>query len=89
MGNISTKLNLPTELVTDIFSKVKGHSSVAALCGSDPIPFAGIDVMTFSMDDEAELVGEGGEKSPGDAAFTPVTIKPFKLLYQHRVKMVE
>ena len=85
MGNITTKLNLPTELVTDIFSKVKGHSSVAALCGSDPIPFSGIDVMTFSLDDEAELVGEGGEKSPGGATFTPVTIKPFKLVYQHRV----
>lgn len=85
MGTISTNLNLSPELVTDIFDKVKGHSALAALCGSTPIPFNGIDVMTFSMDGEAELVGEGDNKAPGVAAFDPVTIKPFKLVYQHRV----
>lgn len=85
MGNLSTSLQLPEELVTEMFNKVKGHSAVAALCGTDPIPFSGVEVMTFSMDGEAELVGEGGDKSPGDAAFEPVSIKPFKLVYQHRV----
>ena len=85
MANITTNLELSPELTTSIFSKVKGHSALAALCGTDPIPFNGIDVMTFSMDGEAELVGEGDTKSPGDAGFEPVTIKPFKLVYQHRV----
>lgn len=85
MANTSTHLTLPAELITEIFTNVKGHSSVAALCGADPIPFNGIDVMTFSLDNEAELVGEGEEKSPGGATFTPVSIKPFKLVYQHRV----
>ncbi|MBR1689393.1 MAG: phage major capsid protein [Oscillibacter sp.] len=78
-------LALPHELVTDIFSKVKGHSSLAALCGQKPIPFRGVDVMVFSMDGEAELVGEGENKSPNSAAFTPVSITPIKFVYQHRV----
>ena len=85
MGNITNKLNLPSELVAGMFTKVKGHSSLAALCGTDPIPFNGADVMTFSLDAEAELVGEGGEKSAGPATMEPVTIKPFKVVYQHRV----
>lgn len=85
MPNVTNALQLPHELVTDIFSKVKGHSSLAALCGQTPIPFAGADVMVFSMDGEAELVGEGGEKSPGAANFEPVTIKPVKFVYQHRL----
>lgn len=85
MANTTTALTLPKELVTDIFSKVKGHSSLAALCGQTPIPFAGNEIMVFSMDGEAELVGEGENKSPGDAAFTPVTITPVKFVYQHRL----
>jgi HK97 family phage major capsid protein len=84
-NNVTKALNLPKELVTDIFSKVKGHSALANLCGQTPIPFRGTDVMVFSMDGEAELVGEGGEKSPGDASFTPVTISPVKFVYQHRI----
>lgn len=85
MPAINTNLNLSPELTTEIFSKVKGFSSLAALCGTDPIPFNGIDEMTFSLDQEAELVGEGDNKSPGNATFEPVTIKPFKLVYQHRL----
>lgn len=85
MGTTTNSLQLPHELVTDIFSKVKGHSSLAALCGQTPVPFAGTDVMVFSMDGEMELVGEGGEKAPGEAAFEPVSIKPVKFVYQHRV----
>ena len=85
MANVSTALSLPKELITDIFSKVKGHSSLAALCGQTPIPFSGAQIMTFSMDGEAELVGEGGQKSPGGAAWGSVTITPVKFVYQHRV----
>lgn len=85
MANTTVALNLAPELVTSIFSTVKGHSSLAALCGAAPIPFKGTDVMAFSMGNEAELVGEGENKSPGDAGFATVTIKPFKLVYQHRL----
>lgn len=73
------------ELVTDMFNKVKGRSTLAKLCGATPIPFAGTDVFIFSMDGEASIVGEGGNKPAGEAAFKSVTIKPIKFVYQHRV----
>ena len=73
------------ELVTDMFNKVKGHSTLAKLCGATPIPFAGTDTFIFSMDGEASIVGEGGNKPAGNADFKPVTIKPVKFVYQHRV----
>lgn len=73
------------ELVTEMFNKVKGHSSLAKLSGAKPMPFAGIDTFIFSMDGEASIVGEGGNKPAGEASFEPVTIKPIKFVYQHRV----
>lgn len=73
------------ELVTEMFSKVKGHSSLAKLCAAAPVPFAGSDTFVFTMDGEAAIVGEGGEKPAGKAALKPVTIKPIKFIYQHRV----
>lgn len=77
--------NFPPELVTEMFSAVRGHSSLAKLCDAKPMPFSGIKEFTFSMDGEAEIVGESGSKSPGDAALAPVTITPVKFIYQHRV----
>ena len=73
------------ELVTAMFDKVKGHSALAKLSGATPIPFAGIDTFVFTMDGEASIVGEGGNKPAGEANFTPVTIKPIKFIYQHRL----
>lgn len=73
------------ELVTSMFNKVKGHSSLAKLCGASPMPFAGTDTFVFTMDGEASIVGEGGNKPAGEADFTPVTIKPIKFVYQHRI----
>lgn len=75
----------PSTLVTQMFDKVKGHSSLAKLSGTTPIPFAGTDSFIFSMDGEAAIVGEGASKPAGEAKFTPVTIKPIKFVYQHRV----
>ena len=66
----STGTLFKPELVTDMFSKVKGHSTLAKLCGFTPVPFAGTDTFVFSMDGEASIV---------------VTIKPIKFVYQHRI----
>lgn len=86
MPNTTTSGTLfKPELVTEMFNKVKGHSSLAKLCGASPMPFAGTDTFVFTMDGEASIVGEGGNKPAGSAAFTPVTIKPIKYVYQHRV----
>lgn len=73
------------ELVTEMFSRVKGHSSLARLSGASPMPFAGTENFIFSMDGEAAIVGESGQKPPGDASLKSVTIKPIKFVYQHRV----
>ena len=86
MAQITTSSTLfEPELVKDIFSKVKGHSSLAALCGSAAIPFAGTEYFVFSMDGEASIVGEGAKKPAGEADWGKVTIKPIKFIYQHRL----
>lgn len=86
MSKVTTSSTLfKPELVTTMFNKVKGHSTLAKLSNATPIPFAGIDTFIFTMDGEASIVGEGGNKPAGEAAFTPVTIKPVKFVYQHRV----
>lgn len=86
MSTITKSTNLfPAELVKEVFSKAKGHSSLAKLSGQTPIPFAGMTEMTFAMDGEASIVGEGEQKPAGGAEFKPVTIAPVKFIYQHRL----
>lgn len=86
MANITTSTDLfPAELVSDVFNKVAGHSSIAKLSAQKPIPFAGTEQFVFSMDGEVSIVGEGANKPDGDAAWTPVTITPIKFVYQHRL----
>jgi hypothetical protein len=86
MATISTSSTLfPAELVADVFSKVKGHSTLAKLSGQSPLPFAGSQEFIFSMDGEASIVGEGANKPAGEAKFEPVIIKPIKFIYQHRL----
>ncbi len=86
MATITKSTNLfPAELVTEVFSKAKGHSSLAKLSGQTPIPFSGNTQMVFAMDGEASIVGEGEQKPAGDASFNPVTIAPVKYIYQHRL----
>ena len=86
MATITKSTNLfPAELVSEVFSKAKGHSSLAKLSNQTPIPFAGNTQMVFAMDGEASIVGEGDQKPAGDASFNPVTITPVKFVYQHRL----
>jgi HK97 family phage major capsid protein len=86
MATITKSTNLfPAELVSEVFSKAKGHSSLAKLSNQTPIPFAGNTQMVFAMDGEASIVGEGENKPASDASFKPVTITPVKFVYQHRL----
>lgn len=86
MGTTTTSGTLfRPNLVTEMFDKVKGHSTLAKLSGGEPIPFAGVEMFAFSMDGEAAIVGEGGNKPAGQADFGTVTIKPIKFVYQHRL----
>ena len=64
MGSILSKGSLfPEHLAKEIFSKVRGKSSLAKLCGQTPIPFNGIKEFTFTMDSEVDIVAENGAKS--------------------------
>ena len=86
MGNVLTRGTLLPPVVTDkLFSQVKGKSSLARLSASEPIPFNGETVFTFSLDNEVDLVGENGAKSNGGATITPVTMQPVKDEYGFRV----
>lgn len=77
--------NFKPETVREIFSKVKGHSSVVKLAKQMPVAFSGNDIFTFSMDGEAAIVGEGENKPAGDANVAVISVTPIKVVYQHRV----
>lgn len=75
----------PTELVPGFLNQVKGRSSIAAMCGSSPIPFNGIKEFTFNMDNDVDIVAEAGAKSAGGGQVGSVTIVPIKIEYGMRV----
>lgn len=85
MATRTNNVTFPAPLVAEMFSTVQGHSALAKLSAAKPIPFNGETEMIFSMSGEAYIVGEGDNKSPGDASVTPKVIKPVKFVYQHRV----
>lgn len=85
MSAISQGTLFPKELVKEMFSKVKGHSSLAKMAGQEAVSFSGKDYFTFSLDSDVSIVGENGAKPAGDASITPVTVKPIKVVYQSRV----
>lgn len=85
MSTVEKSTLFPAELVTEMFSKVKGHSSIAKMCGQEPIPFCGKDVFTFDFANDISVVGESGAKPAGDAVVASVQIRPIKVVYQSRV----
>lgn len=86
MGDILTRGNLLPPVVTnELFSKVKGKSSLAKLSASEPIPFNGETVFTFSLDKEVDLVGENAAKSNGGGTVASIQMVPVKVEYGMRV----
>lgn len=75
----------PEQLVSEMFSKVQGRSSIAKLSANRPIPFNGKEEFIFNLEGNAEIVGEGGQKHSSDATITSKIIKPVKIVYQSRV----
>lgn len=85
-AHILTKGSLfPEALIPEFFNKVKGHSSLAKMSGSSPIPFNGLKEFTFTMDNDVDIVAESGAKSAGGAQAAAVTIVPIKIEYGTRV----
>lgn len=86
MADILSKENkFDPVLVTELFDKVKGKSSLAALCGQTPIPFNGQKEFIFTMDDEVDLVAENGKMTRGSVSLDPVIIVPVKIEYGARI----
>lgn len=85
MSALSMGSLFPKELVAEMFSKVKGHSSLAKMAAQEAVPFSGKDYFVFSLDSDISIVGENGPKPAGDATVTSVTVKPIKVVYQSRV----
>lgn len=86
MAEVLSKGTLfPEELVSDLYNKVKGKSSVAKLHAAEPIPFVGAEIMTFSMDAEVDLVAENGKRSAGGLTVEPVKVAPLLVEYGARV----
>lgn len=84
-NSITTQTTFSPELVTEVFSKVKGHSSLARLSRQEGVPFVGKDIVTLSMDGEVSIVGESQPKPDGKASNGLVTVKPVKVVYQKRI----
>ena len=73
------------EIVTDLFNKGAGKSTLAKLAGTIPVPFNGSEIFTFSMDDEVNIVAENGVKPAGAISMAPVKVVPLKIEYGARV----
>lgn len=73
------------KLVKSLFNKVKGKSSVAALCGQVPVEFTGNKYFVFSMDNEVDLVGESQKRRHGGITVGPVKVVPHEIEYGARV----
>lgn len=86
MATILSKGDLfDAKLKTEIFNKVKGHSTLARLSGQEPIPFNGSKEFIFSMDNEIDIVAENGAKSRGGVTVAPFAMVPLKVEYGARV----
>ena len=72
-------------LVSDLFNKVKGESSLAKLSAQEPIPFNGQKELIFTMENEIDVVAESGKKSHGGVSLEPIIITPIKVEYGARV----
>lgn len=73
------------ELVKELISKVQGKSVLAKLSAQTPIPFNGTEQFIFNLEGNAQIVGEGAQKSAGKATLTSKVIKPIKFVYQARI----
>lgn len=73
------------ELVKELISKVQGRSVLAKLSSQTPIPFNGVEQFIFNLEGNAQIVGEGEQKSAGKAVISSKVIKPLKFVYQARI----
>ncbi|MDR2108919.1 MAG: phage major capsid protein [Coriobacteriales bacterium] len=80
MPNILTTNNIvmPQEVAKGIWKKAQSGSVLAVLAASEPMKFGNSKIMVFDTFPRAEFVGEGSNKGPASANFTPRATSPHK-----------
>ena len=76
---ITSSFEIPNSIATGIFEKAQKGSTLARLSGAIPQKFGKQTAWVLSAPPKAEIVGEGGKKSPTPALYAPKTINPIKL----------
>lgn len=76
---LSTDFTIPAEISQGIFEKAQKGSTLAQLSGARPQKFGKQQVWVLTAPPKAELVGEGGKKSPTPTTYASKTVNPFKL----------
>lgn len=80
-----TSASFPHDLVKEVFTNAKGHSSIAKLSEQTPVSFSGTDIMTFSLDGEVNIAAEGGAKAQHTGSNAVISMVPIKIEYGQRV----
>ena len=80
-----TSASFPHDLVKEVFTNAKGHSSIATLSEQTPVSFSGTDIMTFSLDGEVNIAAEGGAKAQHSGSNAVISMVPIKIEYGQRV----
>lgn len=75
---LTTDFNIPNDIAAEIFKKAQSGSVLARLSGARPQKFGAQTTWVLTAPPKAEIVGEGGEKSPTPTTYAPKVIKPFK-----------
>ena len=72
------------ERVAGMINKVSGYSSLAVLTQQEPVPFNGNEIFHFTMDNDIDVVAEGGAKSEGGVTIGKTQMVPIKVEYSAR-----
>ncbi len=76
---ITSDFDIPNDIAAEIFKKAQTGSALARLSGARPQKFGKQTAWTLTAPPKAEIVGEGGQKSPTPTTYAPKTITPVKL----------
>lgn len=76
---ITSSFEIPNSIAQGIFEKAQKGSTLAQLSGARPQKFGKQTAWVLTAPPKAEIVGEGGSKSPTPATYAAKTINPIKL----------
>lgn len=92
-GLLTSNFQIPNNIAGGIFKKAQSGSTLATLSGAKPQKFGKETVWVLTGAPKAEIVGEGGSKSPTPAEYAPKTVTPVKvqvtMRFSHEVKWAD